>query len=364
MKSRRLLLFLVLIGTTAWAQQRAITSDMPVETATLHQWLNSGDPRLIAWAADFTRRNHDAALIAEMPAWLESWTMPPQSSGDGPQADSSRAVQAVLDTLIQENAVVPLKAIDAVTVFYPAQAAILVSRQPLSESRMTLDEWTAGRSSTWGGPILARIATMMLAKDPGDSEGYDPESFEPRGLVANVVAASEVDVWIRVSKDGEPPEQVSPAVCGDNIGYKPLVGWPMVYGYELEENSNGTGPLVVDLAGDRILTSRHDESGGWGTCHYVQPLNRFTRHRLLAYWLGVPDDQMAWRTDEFVGIVYTSKAAYERQLARVIDSERRKLQATVEALRVRGLLSNGWTDDVIPKLVVTVQCDIKPCPLQ
>jgi hypothetical protein len=58
------------------AQEPVITPDTLVDSATLHQWLYSNNPRLIAWAADFARRNHDATLVAQMPGWLESWPMP------------------------------------------------------------------------------------------------------------------------------------------------------------------------------------------------------------------------------------------------------------------------------------------------
>ena len=154
------------------------------------------------------------------------------------------------------------------------------------------------------------------------------------------------------------------SACGDGGFKKPLVGWPTVYTYDLEEDkSNSNGLVVVELSGDRISYSRHDENAGWGSCHYVQPLNRYTRHKLLAYWLGIPDDQMTWKPDLSVGIAYTTKAAYERKLATVIEGERRKLQGTVEALRARGLLNDGWTENVIPKITVTIQCDMKPCPL-
>jgi hypothetical protein len=42
-----------------------------------------------------------------MPELLEHWTMPPDYGGDESQAAPRRAVLAILDALIQENAVVP-----------------------------------------------------------------------------------------------------------------------------------------------------------------------------------------------------------------------------------------------------------------
>jgi hypothetical protein len=71
-----------------------------------------------------------------------------------------------LDALIQENAQVPVSTIVAIAPRFPAQAAILISRLPLSESRSTLGDWTLNNGGSWASGMLARIALMMLAKDP------------------------------------------------------------------------------------------------------------------------------------------------------------------------------------------------------
>ena len=44
----------------------------------------------------------------------------------------------------------------------------------------------------------------------------------------------------------------------------------------------------------------------------------------------------------------------------VTEAERLKLSATVQSLRDRGLLTN---DVAMPRLVVTIECDMTPCPL-
>ena len=151
-------LLLVVVAGVIPAQELLITPETPVNSATLHQWLHSGDPRLIAWAADFARRRHDADLVAEMPSLLEHWTMPPLYDRDESQAAQDRAIQAVLDTLIQENVQVSIQAIKTVAPVFPAQASILIGRLPLTESRVTLGDWTYGAGGNSSGRMLARIA--------------------------------------------------------------------------------------------------------------------------------------------------------------------------------------------------------------
>ena len=107
-------LFLSVMAGALFAQEPLITPETSVDYGILHQWLHSSDPRLIAWAADFARRTHAANIVAEMPELLEHWTVPQAFGGDESQAAQRRAVTAVLDTLIQENAQVPIPAIEAI----------------------------------------------------------------------------------------------------------------------------------------------------------------------------------------------------------------------------------------------------------
>ncbi len=266
MKCLWFMLLLLLTMTSALrAQPPLITSKTPVNSGILHQWLHSGDPRLIAWAADFARGTHDAKVVAEMPALLEHWAIP-QVIGDGDsQAAQRRAVTAVLDTLIQENVQVPIPAIAAVAELFPAQAAILIGRLPLSESRVTLGDWTYGETGTWAGRTLARIASMMLAKDPGPSRVVWNRTDV--GFVASVVAASEEELQIRVASTRTQQDEVTArGPCGDFMGRELCSGWPQVYTYDLVENDpQASAPIVVDLDGDRIVSRRFEENRPWGS---------------------------------------------------------------------------------------------------
>ena len=356
-------LFLFAMAGALPAQEQIITPEMRVDYDTLHQWLHGGDPRLIAWAADFARRGHDAQLLAEMPALLEHWTMPPLYGGDEAQQAERRAVQAVLDALIQENAKLPIPAIDTVAPAFPAQAAILIGRLPLSESRVTLGDWTYGETGSWRGRLLARIASMMLAKDPGNSLSYGEHGM--LGFVASIISASEEDLYIAVSPSMVSHGNIGSGVCGDYVGHKLTPGWPQVYTYDLvEDDAQVSAPVVVDLDGDRIISRRFEENNPWGSCNGVRGLDRSTRHKIIAYWLGVSEKEMSWQPVENVTIVWTDKAAYQLQLGEIVEAQRKKLRATVEALRQRGLLRESETADLSPRLYVTVQCEIIPCPLE
>lgn len=333
-----LLLLLTMTGTAS-AQQLVITSETPVNSNLLQQWFHSGDPRLIAWAADFARRTHDTQTIAEMSAWLERSPIPPPTYKlDEPQPAQRQAVIAVLDTLIQENVRVPIPAIEAVAPYFPAQAIILIGRVPLAESRATLNNWTHEQEGNWSGRILARVASMMLAQDPVSMK---PEEFS---FASRIVAASEEDLQISIrASDSGQNGGVAGGVCGDSLPREVSPDWPQIYGYVLLENDPQVmnAPVVVDLYGDRIVYWRVDKNAGWGTCNAVQWLNPVTRHRLIAYWLGVREQDMQWQPVKHVHITWRCKANYEQLLGALVEAEREKLQATVNTLYQRGILTEN-----------------------
>jgi hypothetical protein len=219
----------------------------------LRQWLHSGDPRLITWTADFARRTHHAGSICEMPTLLENWSLPALSSGYESQTAQRPAVTAVLDTLIQENAKVPIPAIRAVAEFFPSQAVILIGRLPGAESRATLGEWAHGVSGSWSGRVRERVASMLLAKDPDSS------------FVASIVAASEENLQILVTSKDSSRVGSDESSCGDRLGSEILPGWPRIYAYDLVENYSNPNTLpVIDLDGDRIDFRRFEENLAWG----------------------------------------------------------------------------------------------------
>jgi hypothetical protein len=171
-----ILLFHFAVASAVFGQQPVINAETPVNSDILHQWLNSGDPRLIAWAADSARRTHDANAIAEMPTLLENGSISVVANDYKFRTEERKAILAILDTLIQENVPVPTGAISAVAKSFPPQAVILSARLPLSDSRSTLEEWAVRLRGT--DEVEARVASMILASDP------DPN------FVATVVVSS------------------------------------------------------------------------------------------------------------------------------------------------------------------------------
>ena len=370
MKTAWQALLLVMFLGSMQAQEPVITPDTPVSSTMLDEWLYSDDPRLIAWAADFARRNHDAAIIAEIPALIEAWPASSDIGNGEAHANRRSAMLALLDTVIQENVPTPIPAVESIAASFPAQAAILIAAHPLSESRKTLEIWSLETTGTIAtGRELARIASMMLAKDPKPSTTF--LEYGTVSLVAGVIASSENELQITITENSGVGGGMGGAACGDSLGRPPRPGWPEVYFYNLEEhfsdlekgNQDASTPVVVELDDNRIVARRWKEGSGWGSCNGIEPLDSSTRHRLIAYWLGVHDHEMSWHPIDTFTIVWTNGSDYNRRLGEIVESQRRKLRDTVEQLRRQGLLSEQEASQVMPRLVVSIHCSIRPCPL-
>lgn len=98
-------LILFTLVATSHAQQPPITVETGASTGLLREWLESRDPRLIAWSATLAARHHDQAIIVEMPILLEHWTIPYWTGDtlDQAQREQRRAAQTTVGSLIQRG---------------------------------------------------------------------------------------------------------------------------------------------------------------------------------------------------------------------------------------------------------------------
>ncbi|MGB6729297.1 MAG: hypothetical protein WBE74_25605 [Terracidiphilus sp.] len=336
------------------SQAPQITPDTHVDVPTLKQWLHGSEPRLVAWAADFARRNSDKRLIDDIPAVIETVSIP--SPREAP-SEQELVIDALLDALIEQDVRVPASAIARIANTYPAQALILISRLPTQEAESTLTDWTYYDIGAWEQRRLARVAAMMLAQRP------KPE------FVARIAAAAGQQLTVHIASTDSGYGGGS-GTCGDYGAGRPRPGWPLVYNYDLVENDRQEMPLrsgsrlVIDLAGDRIVARRFEENQHPGSCYGVDPLNEVTRHRLFAYWLGVKPAEMSWQPRSEVAIVWADQAGYERKLGAMIGEQRNKMQEAIRGLQDRGLLTEEQADSISPKISVSIRCDISPCPLK
>jgi hypothetical protein len=346
---------LVCSSATLAAQQPVPAPETRLSTATLEAWLHGSDPRLAAKAADFALQQHLTQILDQIPAILEHATIPFPQSGE---SDQRLAVLALIDAVIQQpDAHVSADAIGRIAAAFPAQALVLVGRLPIEESRSLLDDWSYGMTPSWDTRRLERVAAMMLAQHP------TPE------FAARIAAAAGQQMVVHVAAN-DSGSGFGSSACGDFLGGNQRPGWPPIYTYDLVENDSQQNPphdgalLVIDLAGDRIVSRRFLENQPWGSCNGVENLDDVTRHRLLAYWLGVAPANMSWQPQSGPVIVWKDQAGYERDLGALVNEQRAKMLETWKGLQDRGLLSDKQAESISPKITVSIECDLTPCPVK
>lgn len=350
---RAALFLLFCLIPPVYAQNPAISAEMEVAPGTLQAWLHGDDPRLVAWAADFAHRRNDAALLAEIPKVLERWSI--QSSAGRSDVESARCRAVLLDVLIQTNAPVSMPVVRAVADDFPAQALLLIERLPLHDARSTLAEWAFGNDGAIKG-TRARAAAMVLAKQP-DAEFVSRilDGIEQR-VVIHVVAPHT-----GVGSGG------GGSACSDGGAGVPAQGWPPIYEYGLLESvgpstGQADGIPVVRLGSNAITALRYREYQVLGRC-FVFFSEAELRFEFVAYWLGVEPERMSWQLDESLNVEWTTKAAYERAVGKFLESQRALMTRTLQQLEAKGLVDRKIAID-FPRIAVSYECDVTPCPLQ
>jgi hypothetical protein len=348
--SRYPLLLAVLVlsyANTALPSQKQVDVDTKASATDIQAWLDSEDPRLVAWGAYFAAKAADSVATEKMLQLVARWAAPPRNDPWWAR-QKIRGMAAVLDCLIQGNVKVPLESVAAIAASFPLEAAFLASRYPIEEIKPLLLKWYEGRDRAEAA-LLARLAAMMLSQSP------------PPGFAASVVAEARESIVLSATnvRRGEDLGSVG-HICPGNLKRPAWNEWPPEYWYLAEENHQREGSvLLVEAGGDRITYTRGpaDTGWGWSQCAFPEGLSGVARHHLLAALLGVDWTAMPWRTPRRISIPWQNGEQWQSELANLIAAEETRLQATVEALHAKNLLTETEAASVRPKLSIAISDD-------
>jgi hypothetical protein len=326
----------------ARAQEGEITVKTDAPPGEVMGWLRSGDPRLVAWGASFARTCSNHAAMDAMATHAVAWDAQEPAGPDGSSGETL-AMQEMLDALIVCRERVSVAGIRSVAASFPVQAAILVSRMPVTEATPLLLEWYEGRHEKRQG-VLPRVAAMLLSKAP------------PEGFAASVVSESEAQMSVTATS----PEMGMGfggsfmSGCGSGGLAAPAADWPPIYSYALVENAETHDPLLVRSGGDRVNFQRFDRSTGSKSCGMMKQLDTFERVHLIAEMVGVGPAQIPWAQDSHPSIVWESEEQFKGALLALIRDEEAQMQATMDALCERGAMTRDEANLVRPRLAVSI----------
>lgn len=328
--------------------QVAASMRVQANSGNIQAWLESKDPRLVAWGAYFARENNDTTAL-EVAAQLVEKSLyqggPDLLSGSGPQR---AALSEVLDALIEKNVLLSANMLAYLYRLHPVQTIILLSRLPPDKRIGNLQQWYGGGLSE-GSLGLARVAAMLLSKSP------------PAGFASSILSDSQerlvlhITVPVEGGKIGFMSGGTSGGLCTDYWPPNSLANWPELFYYRLHENDRTSAdPLLVEAGGDEISWER--VSGDkFRSCGEVEGLTPETRHHLLAEMLGERDQDMSWRTQKDVTIEKETDDQVKREIGAAILAEHEMLLKCVQDFLSKSLITSEEAMRVVPKLSVQIK---------
>lgn len=336
-------------------QSQEITHDTPASEDQLQAWLQSGDPRLISWAATLARERHDVTFIARLPDWLHQSSLI-TDYGYAPNRVDRRAYAAVLDAIIRgdQHAEVDILDLQEVARTFPSQAFLLVDRLPTDKQLAILKEWFSLADLGITASGTAHLAAMRLAQWPTPVPGF----------AARILTQSEEQLTIFLQSKQTRLFGVGTGACGDSIARQPVPTWPVVYLPLIEEGPNSlAGQSLIALDDDRVSYRWVEENSPGGSCAGLTGLDQIARHRILAHWLNGRENALSWQTETSATIVWTNRKAYEAEFSHIVNRQEEAFCATERALARLGLLSGVEAKYARPKLTLRVICNMEPCPI-
>jgi hypothetical protein len=107
-----------------------------------------------------------------------------------------------------------------------------------------------------------------------------------------------------------------------------------------------------------------EENSPGGSCYGLQGLDQRNLHKIVAHWLGQTQSTMKWQMAMSVPVVWTTRAAFDAALGRLLEREEEDFGSVTERLVQSGLLSEEEAAWARPKLSVRIVCHIDPCPIR
>ena len=319
--------------------------------------LNSQDPRIEAWGATYARGSADDKVEEKLEALAEDW---PGSDATDLGQQRRDAMFAVLDAVLVHRGKLPADVLSALDPDFPVQAAMLAARLPTDINVALLQSWFESGTQSDTPTLEARVAGMLLAKDP------------PGGFAAQLLIASEADVTLQVTapqpgQNAWSPDSSYSFGCSHEKGENARAGWPAIFTYSTTSGGEEAA-VIVEVAGERMYAERHGLSAGSDSCGRKQTTARL-RHLLLAAMLGMRDREMARRywpmqTRRVLGAITT--AQYAEYVPEFVTSEENQFNACVQALHAKGFLTDEEAGTVRPKLRILIDdrrgTDADPLP--
>jgi hypothetical protein len=337
--------FATAFSASVLAQSAPESTPAPSEQ-TIRQWLQSGEPRLVAWGAHDAVSQRNAALTADLLSLAGQWrplTRGTYSEGSSwprlsaEQEEQRDAMAAVVDALIQMKATVPNETLRNLAPDFGNAVAVLLSRMPGEQSLpLAFDFYRNQELHTYG---LQYVSAALLALHP------------PAGFAADLLANTNVHADVFVIRPGAGGMGTGSAGDCFNETDQEKEGWPKSGQYILsKEKTDGAVLLVGGI--DPVYATRQERYHFNGDPCGVVVLRPEQRVRLIEEMLGNSEKDLLWQTQLTENIEFQSKEQFTVALLGFVEKQQEMYRVTAEALESKGLMEKFEVQQSLPTLVL------------
>ncbi|HEY6290510.1 MAG TPA: hypothetical protein VI455_02985 [Terriglobia bacterium] len=344
--SRRMVFTVLATATLAVCQEPPATTldqSTPEEAARLTpKWLSDGDPRHQAWAAHWILRYDQAQQLPALLGIVDRYTAHYGAAGFDSWLDHDSALLAVLDTLIQMQAEVPVE-----------QAAELYSKVHV-QALVLLALWPEDRREA-----LLKI----LDHTPSDMDWLAAADLlapnAPDGFAARLLDGLGIHAILQVTDPGV-GMGMGGGCAGDASGGlgNARLDWPPVGEYHLSMQESpestifagGENPVYVTRTVNRNYTPGSAKPDRAGLCTTRDQLRR----DLIAQLLGVKKDDFELQLYPQSTIGWNGDTEFLQAAAAFVEQQQLLLQNVSGRLHAFGLLTAAEADVCRPQLSVEV----------
>ncbi len=306
------------------------------DDALVRQWLESGDPRLAAWAAHAVLEDRRDALLPAVESTIERWITIVHAQPSLWDQDHWYGMTAMLDAVIQRDGELPAATLASMDVpnFPQAARIVLLLRLPWTEAEPV---WTAlYRPDSSEDFATTRVAAEMLASHP------------PEGFAADHLRRIKVSGRIVVIDDSGGGSGGSIGGASSCCGATQVRSrdWPEVGSYALQDSAlqdsalHASAKVLLDRPVPVYLIREVNRQGHPGVCGGFSALTDAMRLELLGTMLGQDPAGMQTELTPQMLLRFRNRESYRVQVMAFVDDQKAKFDRVAAELAARGLLTD------------------------
>jgi len=322
-----------------------VREDADMRSAWAQQWLQSDDPRLIAWGSWLARQDHLTKLAPLLLSQLDRYQPLEEYELQNPGNDRHDALLAVLDALIGLHVSVPPEQAGKLFSEFPSQSLILLIDSDRDTDPQLLEIFERAKANwNWlaAGNVLAKHRTP--------------------GFVSAVLSRLTLHLTVNVMGLGAGGFGVGAGASECMGGMEaPKPHWPIVGTYRLTQFPDRfRGSPVLLASGEtpvfywRIVGEYYNPTDDPGSCGDGDR-DRY-RAQYINAWLAPNPAHLSLEPYQVKFIGWKDKAEYRQELLALVQEQSQRFERAVSLLQQSGSrLTAEEAAEFKPRLEVLIQ---------